>query len=158
MGLPNSGRCCATVCRRCRTRRGAGLNLATPWPGGDCVPAGVSSFGLAGTNCHAAVPAAPRTPPAGLPTGASATGASTAGGPVAWGLSGHGDEALREQADRVVSHVERPGATGVRDIGFSPATTRAALPRRAVLVGDSAVEVRSSASRGPPATAGPADS
>ncbi|MGH3373337.1 MAG: beta-ketoacyl synthase N-terminal-like domain-containing protein, partial [Actinoallomurus sp.] len=96
---------------------------AVPWPAGDRVLAGVSSFGMGGTNCHVVLAAAPGSGPQ--------PAAPPVPGPTAWVVSGRNDAALREQARRLAANVE--GADD-RDVGFSLATTRAALPRRAVLV------------------------
>lgn len=94
-----------------------------PWRGGVM---GVSSFGMGGTNCHLLLSAAPRREPAPPRAGA---------GIVPWVLSGHDEAALRAQAARLAEHVsQRPRLTPAA-VGWSLATARARLGRRAVVVG-----------------------
>ncbi len=91
----------------------------SPWSGG---VAGVSSFGVGGTNCHVIV--------SGSPAGELPAGVDSL---VAWPLSGRSDEALREQASRLASFVD--DAVSPRDVGFSLAAARTSFARRAVVVG-----------------------
>jgi pimaricinolide synthase PimS1 len=99
------------------------LTGAQPWtPAGRPRRAGISSFGISGTNAHAiieeppaAAPAAPGTPDVEL-------------GCVPLVLSGRTPEALRDQAARLLDH---PAA--LPDLGFSLATTRSAFDHRAVV-------------------------
>jgi polyketide synthase 12 len=94
-----------------------------PWHG---TVMGVSSFGMGGTNCHLLLSAAPTREPAPPPAG---------GAIVPWVLSGHGERALRAQAARLAEHVaQRPRLTADA-VGWSLATARARLGRRAVVVG-----------------------
>ncbi|WP_460440812.1 type I polyketide synthase [Amycolatopsis stemonae] len=86
--------------------------------------AGVSSFGMGGTNAHvvleAAEPVAPR---------------EAADGTAPWPLSGRTQAALRAQAARLLSYVdENPGLSPV-DVGWSLATRRTAFEHRAVADG-----------------------
>ncbi|MGW4456868.1 type I polyketide synthase [Streptomyces albidoflavus] len=96
-----------------------------PEPGHRPRRAGVSSFGISGTNAHVILEQGPRPEPAGTP--------APDGLPVSWPLSGRSPEALRAQASRLLAALtdETPA-----DVGFSLATTRAHLPHRAVIVGD----------------------
>ncbi|MFG2096154.1 type I polyketide synthase [Streptomyces sp. NPDC048612] len=107
--------------------------------------AGVSSFGFGGTNAHVILEqAAPRqTAPADEPTGAEQGVGESAELPVSvWPLSAGTEEAVQAQAARLLSHLDRPGnPDGAADIGLSLATTRAALPRRAVLHGRTRAEL-----------------
>ncbi|MFI0820427.1 type I polyketide synthase, partial [Streptomyces sp. NPDC021098] len=100
-----------------------------PWAEGTgtCL-AGVSSFGLGGTNCHVVL----SQPPAPAETTrAPAPGPS---GAVPWLLSAATPEALRAQADRLRTYLtEEPGADPA-DVAFSLATTRETWEHRAVLV------------------------
>ena len=153
-----------------------GVELLTgpsPWPrNGRPRRAGISSFGVSGTNAHVIVEEAPQPaadPAAGEPDGAGATGAAAtadataapADGPsdavagatvpapatdvsdpapaegraLPWVLGARTDEALRDQAARLAAHLrERPGFRPA-DIGYTLATSRAALDSRAVVVG-----------------------
>ncbi|WP_242884832.1 type I polyketide synthase [Actinomadura litoris] len=97
---------------------------AGEWPEPDRrLVAGVSSFGMGGTNCHILVGEAP-------PVREEAP-RDPAPGPVVWTLSGRDRRALRDQA-RLLRDVSASPA----DIGFSLATTRTAFAHRAVVIGD----------------------
>ncbi|MEU6957277.1 SDR family NAD(P)-dependent oxidoreductase [Streptomyces sp. NPDC045714] len=104
----------------------------TPWPDTGRTPlAGVSSFGLGGTNCHVVVEGpipAPEKPTPAEPAPAS--------GRVLWPLSATGPAALRAQAARLRDHLARHPDAAPADIGHSLATTRTAFRHRAVACGD----------------------
>ncbi|MGW0885251.1 SDR family NAD(P)-dependent oxidoreductase [Streptomyces sp. NPDC002671] len=113
----------------------AELNLrvntqARQWPGSPAV-AGVSSFGLGGTNCHVVLAEAPPVPglpaPSGLPV-------------VPWVLSAQTRDALRGQARRLL---DQAAAADPVDVGFSLATTRTPFPVRAVVFGRDRLELAS---------------
>ncbi|MEU7628254.1 type I polyketide synthase, partial [Streptomyces hygroscopicus] len=119
------------------------LTEARPWPEtGQPRRAGISSFGVSGTNVHTIIEQAPEEEPAG---GASAAGVSPAGvssaagvspAVVPWVVSGRGAAALRAQAERLVGHVEAQPDLRPVDVGFSLATGRSAFDRRAVVVAE----------------------
>ncbi|AGP60413.1 hypothetical protein M271_45230, partial [Streptomyces rapamycinicus NRRL 5491] len=109
------------------------LTERTPWPDTDRPHrAGVSAFGVSGTNAHVIVEQAsgaepvepPRTEPVAVP----------------WVLSGQGDAGLRAFAARLadVAAEAHPG-----DLGWTLATTRSALSHRAVVIGSTPEELRS---------------
>ncbi|WP_033411517.1 type I polyketide synthase, partial [Nonomuraea coxensis] len=104
-----------------------------PWPG-DAAPvvAGVSSFGMGGTNCHLLLTGPPPSsePPSSEPPASSGVGGG-AGAP--WAVSARADEALREQAGRLVATAADP-ATDPGDVALSLAATRSAFERRAVVL------------------------
>ncbi|NEA26504.1 type I polyketide synthase, partial [Actinomadura bangladeshensis] len=108
----------------------AGLNLRVcdrpgDWPDGDRV-AGVSAFGLGGSNCHLVL--------AGPPSEDSRAAPDTAAGPVPWVVSGRSERALRAQAGRLADlAATRPDE---RDVGFSLAVSRTAFEHGAVVTGD----------------------
>ncbi|OLR93775.1 hypothetical protein BJP25_16155 [Actinokineospora bangkokensis] len=98
------------------------LTRAQPWPADRPRRAGVSSFGVSGTNAHVVLEQAPATEPV-------APSADT-GAVVPWVISARGQGGVPRQARRLATVSGSPA-----DIGFSLATTRAALPERAVLIG-----------------------
>ncbi|MFD0413493.1 type I polyketide synthase [Streptomyces sp. NPDC127108] len=103
------------------------LTEARPWPEtGHLRRAGVSSFGVSGTNAHAIIEQAPAVEQEEAPE-------PVGDGLVPWVLSARSPEALRVQAERLRSHV---ADLNPQDVGFSLATTRAALEHRAVVVAD----------------------
>ncbi|MEU1020473.1 type I polyketide synthase, partial [Streptomyces sp. NPDC005898] len=106
------------------------------WPESDRPRrAGVSSFGVSGTNAHVIIEQAP----------ASVLESDELAGPagpavtipvVPWVVSGRGVGALRGQAGRLVSRVERDAGLSPVDVGWSLASGRSAFEHRAVVVGD----------------------
>ncbi|MEV6921195.1 type I polyketide synthase, partial [Amycolatopsis sp. NPDC051106] len=102
------------------------LTEPVPWPeDGRVRRAGVSAFGVSGTNAHVLLAA----PPAEEPS----PEAETAPDVVPWVLSGRSEAALRAQAARLAGVEGDPAG-----IGLALATTRSAFEHRAVLVGDAA--------------------
>ncbi|WP_448316733.1 beta-ketoacyl synthase N-terminal-like domain-containing protein, partial [Streptomyces sp. CO7] len=143
-----------------RRRLPASLNFRTPNPriplaelglavqtalgdwSGDGRPlvAGVSSFGMGGTNCHVVVG---DTAAAGLaPDARDDHPAPHTAGPLPWLVSGRDEAALRAQAGRLAEHVGGPGAT-VRpeDTAFALAATRTRFAERAVVLGEGREEL-----------------
>ncbi|MFG3056872.1 beta-ketoacyl synthase N-terminal-like domain-containing protein, partial [Kitasatospora sp. NPDC048239] len=110
-----------------------GLRVRTeegPWPQADRpLIAGVSSFGMGGTNCHVVLAdlagAAATAGTADLPDPAESAdppataGAAAPAGPLPWVLSGRDGQALRAQAARLHSHLT-PGADADADAGSDP--------------------------------------
>ncbi|MFI6103487.1 type I polyketide synthase [Streptomyces sp. NPDC051310] len=122
------------------TRWGLEVNTGTgPWPqgpDGDPGVAGVSSFGVGGTNCHVVVAAppaaaAPSGPAAGTAPGPAAEHPSR---PVPVVVSGKSPEALRAQAARLRDRVAADADLNPADVGFSTVTTRSVLSDRGVVV------------------------
>ncbi|WP_374021535.1 SDR family NAD(P)-dependent oxidoreductase [Mycobacterium sp. HNNTM2301] len=109
------------------------LTEPRPWP---CDPArdgqrraGVSSFGISGTNAHVIV----EQPPAEPETLAAQHDQPDAVTP--WVVSARSAEALAAQAGRLSAYLDAQPALRALDVGWSLATTRAALDHRVVLVG-----------------------
>ncbi|MEU6162436.1 type I polyketide synthase, partial [Streptomyces sp. NPDC047130] len=111
------------------------LTETRPWPETDRPRrAGVSSFGMSGTNAHLILEAAPE--PAQAPDAAPAQEPPSAGAPLPWMVTGRTEQALRGQAASLLAHLDRvDDGTTAGEIGFSLATTRAALGHRAVVLG-----------------------
>ncbi|WP_425270199.1 SDR family NAD(P)-dependent oxidoreductase [Mycobacterium parascrofulaceum] len=109
------------------------LTEPQPWPARDGGRrAGVSSFGISGTNAHVIVeepPAEPETPEA------VAAQTDDSRPVVPWVVSARSADALAAQAARLSAYLDAEPGLRPRDVGWSLATTRAALEHRAVLVG-----------------------
>ncbi|MFF8729241.1 SDR family NAD(P)-dependent oxidoreductase [Streptomyces sp. NPDC015171] len=98
-----------------------------PWPEtGRVRRAGVSSFGVSGTNAHVILEQPAPEPPAADPRPAPA-----AGTPLPFALSARGEAALRARAADLLAVADEAEPL---DLAHTLATTRAALPDRAVLV------------------------
>ncbi|WP_254407517.1 polyketide synthase [Streptomyces sp. GMY02] len=106
------------------------------WPNLEERPrrAGISSFGVSGTNAHVILEQAPTTTEPAEP----AEPETPLAGPVPWLLSAHSEPALRESAQWLNSprRTRRGDRHTVHDIAHSLLTTRATLSHRAVLVGE----------------------
>jgi acyl transferase domain-containing protein/NAD(P)-dependent dehydrogenase (short-subunit alcohol dehydrogenase family)/acyl carrier protein len=103
------------------------LTESRPWPEREGPRRfGVSAFGVSGTNAHVIVEEAPAAPEAPLP------GSSDV--PLPWVVSGRSVGALGAQAERLAGFVAAGEGLDLADVGFSLATTRAALDERAVVV------------------------
>ncbi|MBM7443111.1 acyl transferase domain-containing protein, partial [Streptomyces sp. HB132] len=107
------------------------LTESVAWPEtGEARRAAVSSFGISGTNAHVVLEQAQQTE----------TAVGTAAGVVLpvvpWVVSAKSEAGLSAQVERLSAFaVDRDPV----DVGFSLATTRAALEHRAVLIGDRTV-------------------
>ncbi|WP_344610008.1 type I polyketide synthase, partial [Streptomyces glaucus] len=105
------------------------------WPSGDRPRrAGVSSFGISGTNAHVILEEAPPAPAPAEPGRKAPSGLPV----VPWVVSARGAEALGAQLERLASVEADPV-----DVGFSLASTRAALEHRAVVLGTDLEALRS---------------
>ncbi|MBB5081837.1 type I polyketide synthase [Nonomuraea endophytica] len=104
------------------------LTEARPWPETDAPRrAGISSFGVSGTNAHAIIEQAREESPSEV---------EPSDGIVPWPVSARSPGALRGQGERLAAFLaEHPGAPA-RDVGLALAATRAAHEHRAVLLPD----------------------
>ncbi len=112
-----------------------------PWPrAGEPLLAGVSSFGVGGTNCHVVL--AEDTPPDGkestkqkIPSDSERSDpALPLPGLAPLVLSAASRPALRAQAERIKDRLEDDPELDLADVGYSLATRRARLGQRAVLM------------------------
>ncbi|HEY2240398.1 MAG TPA: type I polyketide synthase, partial [Streptosporangiaceae bacterium] len=118
------------------------LTEPVPWTAnGHPRRAGISAFGMSGTNAHLILEQPPTHPtPATAVTQVASQPATAAvpvlaGGVTAWLVSGRGPAGLAGQAARLAEFVAaRPGLDPV-DMGWSLATTRSVLEHRAVVTG-----------------------
>ncbi|MFI5908317.1 type I polyketide synthase [Dactylosporangium sp. NPDC051541] len=112
------------------------LTAARDWPAPTGRPrrAAVSSFGVSGTNAHVIIEEAPAEPVAADPPATPPF--------VAMPLAARGAAALRAQAGRIAEHLAAHPEPDPADVAWSLATTRAALPDRAVVVGRDRDELR----------------
>ncbi|MFJ5264999.1 type I polyketide synthase [Streptomyces sp. NPDC088387] len=113
------------------------LTESRPWPSGDEPRrAGISSFGVSGTNAHVVIEEFAAEAGSVTSTGQDAgSGQVGPSGVLPWTLSAAGSKALRAQAQRLLDHIES-GAPGTpEETARSLDTTRALLTHRAVIVG-----------------------
>ncbi|WP_424637494.1 type I polyketide synthase [Embleya sp. AB8] len=104
------------------------------WPEGERVRrAGISSFGISGTNAHVIVEQAPSSSPASSGP-AEPEPADGVGGLIPWVVSARSEAALRAQAARLRDRVGE-GPTSAADVGRSLLSGRALLDQRAVVLG-----------------------
>nr|WP_024804253.1 type I polyketide synthase [Nocardia sp. BMG51109] len=94
--------------------------------------AGVSAFGISGTNAHVVLEQAPAAEPADAPEQADTDGPAAV---VPIVLSAKTSDALRAQASRLATHLaEADPKPGLRDLGYSLAATRSRFGHRAVVL------------------------
>ncbi|MEU6465997.1 type I polyketide synthase [Streptomyces sp. NPDC046976] len=108
------------------------LTEQTAWPERDRPRrAAVSSFGMSGTNVHTIIEQAPRPTPPVPDEQPPAPPADV----CPWPLSAKTAGSLREQARRLLTHLDRDEELSLPDVGRALVTTRTRLEQRAVIVG-----------------------
>jgi acyl transferase domain-containing protein/acyl carrier protein len=109
------------------------LTESKPWPR-TSVPrrAAISSFGISGTNAHVIIEQAPE--PASSRQDPPEQGAGMER--VPWVISAKSEQALCAQAERLIAHASAEPNLSTVDVGYSLASTRAALAHRAVVLGE----------------------
>ncbi|MFE3553213.1 type I polyketide synthase, partial [Streptomyces kronopolitis] len=119
------------------------LTEPVEWPENDRPGrAAVSAFGVSGTNAHAVLEQAPEAEPAAEEEGQQdGTAASIRLPVVPWVLSARTGDALRDQAGRLLSHLDAHPGHDIHDLARSLASTRAALENRATVLGSSSAEL-----------------
>ncbi|HEY7147797.1 MAG TPA: SDR family NAD(P)-dependent oxidoreductase, partial [Streptosporangiaceae bacterium] len=115
------------------------LTEPVPWPAnGRPRRAGVSAFGMSGTNVHAII----EEPPAADPAPATGDGpVPVLSGPLPWLVSARTAAGLRAQAARLTAHVAACPDLDPADVGWSLATGRSVLEHRAVVLGSGREEL-----------------
>ena len=117
------------------------LTEPTPWPAGDQPRrAGVSAFGISGTNAHIILEEAPEPAEIAEPA-APATPVLSGSGTVAWLVSGRSADALATQAGRLRELVAGRSELDPKDVAWSLATTRSTFHHRAVVLGSGRTEL-----------------
>ncbi|WP_406253663.1 type I polyketide synthase [Streptomyces atratus] len=97
--------------------------------------AGVSSFGISGTNAHVILEQAPEAPEAAEAPGAAGDVRPVVGlSAVPWVLSAKSPQALVDQAGRLLARVRDDAGLSVVDLGYSLALTRSRFEYRAGVV------------------------
>ncbi|WP_159050573.1 type I polyketide synthase, partial [Streptomyces cellostaticus] len=91
--------------------------------------AGVSAFGVSGTNAHLILEEAPAEEPAATET--------APGGAVPLVVSARGEASLAGQAERLAGFIEAAEGVSLASVAGALASTRAVLSERAVVVADS---------------------
>ncbi|MEY9992098.1 acyl transferase domain-containing protein/aryl carrier-like protein [Streptomyces sp. V4I8] len=100
-----------------------------PWPRPDRTPvAGVSAFGVGGTNCHVVLSGYP------APSARTKTPAAAATGALPWPVSARSEAALRAQARRLLDQLSGDPQAEPADVGLTLATARRHLEHRATVV------------------------
>ncbi|MEX2975275.1 type I polyketide synthase, partial [Streptomyces sp. C184] len=119
------------------------LTEARPWAVEHGRPrrAGISSFGVSGTNAHVIVEQAEEHEQAESEDGEPVSSSSSSGGVlVPWVVSGRSADALVAQAERLASRVAGTGLSPV-DVGWSLVGSRSSFEHRAVVVGSETDEL-----------------
>ncbi|WP_327725151.1 type I polyketide synthase [Streptomyces europaeiscabiei] len=110
------------------------LTERQPWPAtGRPRRAGVSSFGISGTNAHVILEQAPAVPAPDRGDQRPAT--------IPWLVSARSEEALRDQASRLLEHLDAHAAVHDLDIALTLAAGRTHFENRAVILGTDRAEL-----------------
>ncbi|RSM87195.1 type I polyketide synthase, partial [Streptomyces sp. WAC 01420] len=130
------------------------LQHSRAWAGAGDAPrrAGISSFGMSGTNAHAVIEAPPAADrgPEETDYSADSSGSATSphpdtsgadAAPLPYTLSAATSDALRDQARRLLDHLTAHPSISGADLAHSLATTRAHLPHRSVVVAGDRAEL-----------------
>ncbi|WP_432045360.1 type I polyketide synthase [Streptomyces asiaticus] len=120
------------------------LTEAREWPErGRPRRAGVSAFGVSGTNAHVILEQAPAEAEDGEEGVPALDGTALGGSAVPWVLSGRSEAALRAQAERLLARLNERPEVSPADVGHSLATGRSAFEYRAAVVGEDRAQLLS---------------
>jgi len=108
----------------------------TPWPAAGARLAGVSAFGLSGTNAHVVLEAAP------APTGATADSSLFDEALYLLPLSARTPAALRALAERYAALLADPGAPGLAALAAAAGSGRSHMAQRATLLAATPAEAQ----------------
>ncbi|EGX61519.1 modular polyketide synthase [Streptomyces zinciresistens K42] len=115
------------------------LTETTAWPEtGQPRRAGVSAFGVSGTNAHAIIEQAPSDAQDERPAGVAEPDER---GAAPWMLSARSADGLRAQARRLRAHLTARPELGLKDVGYSLGAGRSVFEHRAVLTGADRAEL-----------------
>ncbi|SED12868.1 Ketoacyl-synthetase C-terminal extension [Streptomyces melanosporofaciens] len=104
------------------------LTEPVPWPQGERPRrAGISSFGISGTNAHLILEQAPEP--------IEPTPVSNAAGVAPWVISAQSEAALRGQARALTGHINSDPKMTPAEVGWSLLRTRTLFDHRAVVIG-----------------------
>ncbi|MFV2217079.1 ketoacyl-synthetase C-terminal extension domain-containing protein, partial [Actinomadura sp. LOL_016] len=126
------------------------LTEPIPWPDtGQPRRAGISSFGISGTNAHLIIEQAPTdaeshaetapSPPPAEAVPVQPDTADTESKAVPWLISAKTETGLTAQAQRLAAHLDAHPDLGIGEVAWALATTRTMLEHRAVIIGDETV-------------------
>ncbi|MEV7174970.1 type I polyketide synthase [Streptomyces sp. NPDC093224] len=110
------------------------LTEPAPWQAVDGSPrrAGISSFGVSGTNAHVIIEEPTDTPDR---TEDTSEAPDVYDAPLLWPVSARGAAALRAQAERLLAHLDEDPEQDLAAVGHALATTRSSFDHRAVVLG-----------------------
>ncbi|MFE5159720.1 type I polyketide synthase [Streptomyces sp. NPDC056697] len=115
------------------------LTEVTAWPEtGQPRRAGVSAFGVSGTNVHTIIEQAPTDAEDERPAELTAPDDR---GAAPWTLSARSADGLRAQARRLRAHLTAQPELSLKDVGYSLVATRSVFEHRAVLTGTDRAEL-----------------
>lgn len=106
------------------------LTEPTAWPNVDQRVAGVSAFGMSGTNAHVVISGHT----SGKPARQAASDQPAASRPELITLSGKSEEAVRDLAERYLQYVKQNDTVNLRDIAYTTNSRRSHFEHRAAVV------------------------